>query len=250
MHRETIISREIKLLKNKFEILEKNRQFRGMLQKSTSVSADGAGAPSEDLISGLEGSADGANRKRSETGTMLTMSELDSFGAAGLADDRRQTMITSSSSAKGARKSVRIKMSNLGGGLGQIFGPLLRLTSRPKRRAMASRSKRRKSNKVSSITSASDNVNSELGAAALATANHLDSTTTAATDVSLVNGATLTAAAIVADGGGEPGAANSQLANHHPQQQQQQQQQSDSSAAKIKSKKSSILGRIFSASTR
>jgi len=38
MHRETIISREIKLLKNKFELLEKNRQFKSILQKSNSSS--------------------------------------------------------------------------------------------------------------------------------------------------------------------------------------------------------------------
>lgn len=35
MHRETTVSRDIKLLKNKFELLEKNRQFRSILQKST-----------------------------------------------------------------------------------------------------------------------------------------------------------------------------------------------------------------------
>lgn len=34
MHRETTVSRDIKLLKNKFELLEKNRQFKSVLQKS------------------------------------------------------------------------------------------------------------------------------------------------------------------------------------------------------------------------
>lgn len=34
MHRETTVSRDIKLLKNKFDLLEKNRQFKVILQKS------------------------------------------------------------------------------------------------------------------------------------------------------------------------------------------------------------------------
>lgn len=34
MHRETTIAREIELLKSKFEILEKNKQFKSILQKS------------------------------------------------------------------------------------------------------------------------------------------------------------------------------------------------------------------------
>lgn len=37
MHRETTVSREIKLIKNKFELLEKSRQFKSILQKSNAV---------------------------------------------------------------------------------------------------------------------------------------------------------------------------------------------------------------------
>lgn len=34
MHRETVVARELKLLKNKFDLLEKSRQFRSILHKS------------------------------------------------------------------------------------------------------------------------------------------------------------------------------------------------------------------------
>lgn len=37
MHRELTVSREIKLIKNKFELLEKSRQFRSVLQKSNTT---------------------------------------------------------------------------------------------------------------------------------------------------------------------------------------------------------------------
>lgn len=227
MHRETIISREIKLLKNKFEVLEKNRQFRGMLQKSTLNSGDSANVPSDDLNSGLEGSTDGTDRKRSETGTTLTGSELDPFGV-GSGGDRRQQ----AGSSPGGGKSVRIKMSNLSG-LSQMFEPLLRFGSRRRSRNAARRG-RRKSNKVSSIMAPSDSEPSdELKALAKATgpnSNHLpmDSATLNQAD----NSETGSAPNTVADADG--GELTSQLLN--------------SSAAKIKSKKPSLFSRLFRAS--
>lgn len=143
MNRETIISREIKLLKNKFEVLEKNRQFRTMFQKSPLAN----GTADEDLNSGLDGSADGNARKRSETGTTLTASELD---------DKRQGGANSSGGGGGPGggvKGVRIKMSKLGG-LGQLFEPIF--GSKRSKKSGGRFKGRRKSNKVSSIASISD----------------------------------------------------------------------------------------------
>lgn len=40
MHRETTVSRDIKLIKSKFDLLEKNRQFRSILQKSNTTQLD------------------------------------------------------------------------------------------------------------------------------------------------------------------------------------------------------------------
>lgn len=166
MHRETIISREIKLLKNKFEVLEKNRQFKTMLQKSGADSS-----ANDDLNSGLDSSFDeAAHRKRSETGTMLTVSEIDSFGVGaggGGADGANMDdKLRGLGSSVGA-KSVRIKMSNLSG-LSQVFSPLLGSLGKRRRGGNGSRS-RRKSNKVSSImtTDAGDSAANELMTAAV-----------------------------------------------------------------------------------
>lgn len=256
MHRETIISREIKLLKNKFEALEKNRQFRGMLQKST---LSGDTPANDDLNSGLDGSADGLGRKRSETGTTLTASELDSLGAGGggalgvggalgggvgggggggLGEDKRQA---GASSGGGGRKNVRIKMSNLGA-LSQILEPLFRFTSRRKRGL--TRRARRKSNRVSSILGASDNATDELAplSATTTTSNHLDSANAILADTgdAMVNGATTV---VAADGvcGGEPGG---KLVNSSSTT-------AAAAAAKIKTTKpSSFMGRFFRAPKR
>lgn len=143
MHRETIISREIKLLKNKFEILEKNRQFRTMFQKSNQIlSGDSA---NDDLIGGsLDESGDLMSRKRSETTTM------DSLGV-----DRARM----SSSLVGAEKSrfvsstkgLGMNMSKLRG-LTKILAPLF---GPSKRRSASSRVPRR-NNKVSSISEVVD----------------------------------------------------------------------------------------------
>lgn len=141
MHRETIISREIKLLKNKFEALEKNRQFRSMLQKSSQAVASGDSA-NDDLTSGLDGSSELSSRKRSET-TTVQACELDSLGRSG---ELGGALSAGADSSKGAGKSVRIKMSRLGG-LGRLFAPLFG----SRRRHRVGSRMRRKSNRVSSV---------------------------------------------------------------------------------------------------
>lgn len=70
MHRETTISREIKLLKNKFELLERNRQFRSILQKSNANHSD----INDDLISGLD--PNDHSRQRSEVTSQASGSTL------------------------------------------------------------------------------------------------------------------------------------------------------------------------------
>lgn len=79
MHRETIVSREIKLLKNKFDALEKNRQFRSLLQKSHTLTSssdnlnddlsNGLDSPSQATGDGQAG-ATGAERRRSSVHQM------------------------------------------------------------------------------------------------------------------------------------------------------------------------------------
>lgn len=146
MHRETTISREIKLLKNKFELLEKNRQFRSILQKTSNTSSGSnmmnttGGDNSDDLASGLD--SNDFSRTRSEA-----TSEADSRRQSS-SQPQLQQQGQQQSSSKGT-KNVRIKLSKLGT-LSQIFAPLWRTRRRPTR-------VRRKSNKVSSISSMSGN---------------------------------------------------------------------------------------------
>ena len=131
MHRETTISREIKLLKNKFELLEKNRQFRSILQKSNNANSS-LGDINEDLASGLD-SGKFQQRSRSDAA-----SEADSLQA-----DRRRQSAQQQHQARGV-KNVRIKLSRLHS-VGQIIAPLFRF-ARPTRA-------RRRGNKVSSAAS-------------------------------------------------------------------------------------------------
>lgn len=104
MHRETTISREIKLLKNKFELLEKSRQFRSILQKSNS--SNNASDINEDLASGL----DPTNASRSEANSVADSLTIE-----------KQTKVQKST------KSVRIKLPKLRSPLGQLFSPILNL---------------------------------------------------------------------------------------------------------------------------
>lgn len=151
MHRETIISREIKLLKNKFELLEKNRQFRSLLSQKSNGASDLGARDDSDLISGLD-SSDFMARKRSETGTTITTTTTSTT-----ANDDEQGIgkLSGADASKGSGakrsggKNVRIRMSKLET-IGQIFGPLLKFTTGHKG-SKALQQRRQKSNKVASI---------------------------------------------------------------------------------------------------
>lgn len=147
MHRETTISREIKLLKNKFELLEKNRQFRSILQKSNTQSGNPnlSDINNEDLASGLDSSELQTNRSgaTSEADSMLQL-EHKLGNVSGLRGSSRLPL--------GAAKSVRIKLTKLNS-LSQLISPIVSVfgSSSSRRRSTG---KRRKSNRVSSITAA------------------------------------------------------------------------------------------------
>lgn len=83
MHRETTISREIKLLKNKFELLEKNRQFRSILQSKPNTKSGDSGSVN-DATSGLD-----ATSVVDATGTRSTrnsVNNLDSNASSAAGD--------------------------------------------------------------------------------------------------------------------------------------------------------------------
>lgn len=107
MHRETTISREIKLLKNKFELIEKNRQFKPIFQKSNSNNT-ASGDNNEEI--GID-SADASRARASEVN-----SEVDSL----LTDKRRSSI----QRQKGV-KSVRIRLAKLPMPLSRILTPIL-----------------------------------------------------------------------------------------------------------------------------
>lgn len=132
MHRETTISREIKLLKNKFELLEKNRQFRSILQKSNNSNLIASTSDNNDpdlICAGLE--ANESQRTRSEATSEAGSLQQEGGGGSGQAQSGRR-----------ASKSVRIKLSkfrSLSGLLAPLFGKKYRKRGR------------RKNNRVSSI---------------------------------------------------------------------------------------------------
>lgn len=132
MHRETTISREIKLLKNKFDLLEKSRQFRSILQKSNNNNLNLSTDNNDDLLSGSE--LNDSQRMKSEA-----TSEAGSFQA----DAKR--IGPSKQTKSSSPKNVRIRLPALQS-IGKFLEPLLRL-KRPASRL------RRKSNRVSSLAS-------------------------------------------------------------------------------------------------
>lgn len=91
MHRETVISREIKLLKNKFELLEKNRQFKSILQKSASSASHGLSvgasldAANDDTLSA---GRDAAGGESTSTSNVL---DADTFGLDGASNTPKRT---------------------------------------------------------------------------------------------------------------------------------------------------------------
>jgi len=160
MHRETIISREIKLLKNKFELLEKNRQFRSLLgQKSSASTSDtntgGAAAGGRDdldLTSGLESSdfatAAGAARKRpSEIGSSITTNLSEDQFVKSNSDFFDST---ESSRRSAGKKSVRISMTQFGK-IGSILAPVMKISGLATGKSKGLGQRGRRNNKVSSI---------------------------------------------------------------------------------------------------
>lgn len=167
MHRETTISRDIKLLKTKFEILEKNRQFRSLLQQSKSNEKSGDTGSTNDTASGLDGS-------RSSLIHDLNGLRKNSTGLVGLSNgispDGGDKLEKSSKSAgdldesTGNKKRKKRKKSNVG-----FLRRLFRQVTKPLKCLSLARiwptssslinrqmsSMRGKSNRVSSIISVS-----------------------------------------------------------------------------------------------
>lgn len=154
MHRETTISREIKLLKNKFELLEKNRQFKSILQKSGNNfnSIAGDTNTNDDLNLGLESnkfqtnnSATTATRTRSETNASDSLQLVedgdDHYSRNGSNKFQKQLRNRSV-------KNVRIKLSKLNQ-IGRFVTRLFKLADGNKLR--------KKSNRVSSLHSSEEN---------------------------------------------------------------------------------------------
>lgn len=100
MHRETTISREIKLLKNKFELLEKNRQFRSILQKSNSNNLTITSDNNEDLLESDE------LRRKSEATSEANLSQSERLGQT--SDTQKRTKLRLSKLAVFSRLAKRL----------------------------------------------------------------------------------------------------------------------------------------------
>lgn len=152
MHRETTISREIKLLKNKFELLEKNRQFKSIFQKSaTSFNSiagdtninDDIGLDSNSEFQTNNSTATTTTRTRSETNTSDSL-QSDKNVTNGLNENKSQKQQQRTRSVR----SVQVKLSKLnsiGKFVTRLFGP-------PNGSRLG-----KKSNRVSSIHSSEGN---------------------------------------------------------------------------------------------
>lgn len=148
MHRETTISREIKLLKNKFELLEKSRQFRSILQKSSSGNLTLSSDNQNELGDSLADSNELTQRRSSELASETN--SLQPNGAAGR-NNKGQ------GADKPAAKSVRIKLSKLHT-IGQLMAPIFGNFKRTKK-------VRRRSNRVSSVAPVLTDSSTPFGAA-------------------------------------------------------------------------------------
>lgn len=165
MHRETTISREIKLLKNKFDLLEKSRQFRSILQKSNNNNLNLTSDNNEDLLSASD--LNESQRMKSEA-----TSEAGSFQAdAKRAGPSKQTKGSSP-------KNVRIRLPALQS-ISKFLAPLLKL-KRPDGRL------RRKSNRVSSLASMNPSIETHVELTDEANNAGQESVTTNATGMAAV----------------------------------------------------------------
>lgn len=148
MHRETTISREIKLLKNKFELLEKDRHLKSILHKSTGATNLGSSENADDSSSG-HGSSDLKYMKKGSNGE--STGELDAE-LAGESEDKRRLRDDSlgqhSLAGGPSRESFLRRLPILGRLFGPIADKLARLKIRPGKTLKPSR---RKSNRIGSI---------------------------------------------------------------------------------------------------
>lgn len=143
MHRETTISREIKLLKNKFELLEKNRQFKGILQQKSGDN----NTNSDGTILELDGSSVKGARNNSEAGQSL--SEIGESGLAFASNSANDGEDTQREEGKRRPKlSALIGLFKQKHSLSRLLGGLLKGGKCCKRRHKIGR---RKDNRVSSI---------------------------------------------------------------------------------------------------
>lgn len=167
MHRETTISREIKLLKNKFELLEKNRQFRSILQKSgtsrSSIVGDTSISGFDDVNLGLD-----SNEFKTTSSTRTRNSETTTNGSIqlkkGTIEESGDLVKGSSQLEKQKKRKRSIKGAHLlGFRLNPISGFITKLfrfssNSNSNYNSSSSGNKlRKKSNRVSSIQSADIN---------------------------------------------------------------------------------------------
>lgn len=151
MHRETTISREIKLLKNKFELLEKNRQFKSILQKSSnSFNSIASDTNINDLNLGLESNEFQTN----DTAATRTRSETKNSDSLQSAKDGGDLSVRNSSNQFQNKqkfrsvKNVRMKLSRFN----QIGKFVTRLFKPAKGNKL-----RKKSNRISSLNLSEEN---------------------------------------------------------------------------------------------
>lgn len=150
-HRETTISRDIKLLKNKFELLEKNRQFKSLLQKSIqskkscdNSNNDGDDSANPDGLANNEQAKSKSNESTGETGP----TKLDSIGS-------QSDILLDNQASNGPRRVLE----NLTGRVGffhRCWNMIVGSSKKSVKRV------RRKSNRVGSLGPASSIVGMEV----------------------------------------------------------------------------------------
>lgn len=171
MHRETTISREIKLLKNKFELLEKNRQFKSIFQKSansfnsiaddTNINDD-IGLDSNNEFQTNNSTAATTTRTRSETNASDSL-QLDkdvSNSLKGFSSNKLQKQQQRNRSVRNVQVKLS-KLNSIGKFITRLFGPTngSRLGKKSNRVSSIHSSE---GNKMTTTTTTTDSTNPQL----------------------------------------------------------------------------------------
>lgn len=164
MHRETTISREIKLLKTKFELLEKNRQFRGIFQKSSNNPKSGdTSGELHDGAGDQERGHDGeplepGARSRTMSLAQVTADSSDSSHQGAIKDAQRTCGQTDSGRALGSRfTSFLHRLVAPVRPLGRLLKSLF-LPNNNKRQPTSMKRRNHNKNRVASIETTIDKV--------------------------------------------------------------------------------------------